>query len=121
MKKLILTVLMLGLWGTVAAGCGDLTDEDIAEDSLWIKHCRVDTIGWVAEVCETYFEWESPLGGGCTRSSGDVIYSVASRLVWNRKEKPPTMQWVVRTKTTCWYLLNRKIIDNHLDSSGEEE
>ena len=148
MKKLVLTILIWGLWGMVGncevaydsvlvcdtanwitdeGGGFDVycwynhvtydpaislsSREEFAEDSLYVKHCRVDTIGWVAKVCQTYFTWE-PLapdfGTGCAARSGDGIYAVANKLVWNRKEKPPTMQWVVRTKTTCWYVLTEE-------------
>jgi len=129
MKKFILTILIVGSWGTVGAWVkidSDSTshphtlDDTVIYrkvqgmyiephgDSLYIKKCRLDTIGWVAEVCQTYFDWESStpdFGTGCTRTEGDIIYPVADRLVWNRKEKPPEFHWVVRTKQTCWHVL----------------
>jgi hypothetical protein len=119
MEKFILTVLIVGLWGTVGAECGDLTDEDV--DSLFVKHCRMDTIGWVAKVCETHFRWEYSApnyGSDCIRQDGMAISPAADRLVWNRKEKPSTMQWVVRTKETCWYVLIETDIGSY-DSNGE--
>jgi hypothetical protein len=98
-------VALLLCCGTALGSDTTKLPDDWDGGTIYVKKCRVDTIGWVAKVCETHFRWEGgqDFGGGCERQDGMVVSSVGDKLVWLKKEKPPEFHWVVRTKKVCWY------------------